>query len=111
MHDPRHPQDPTQPEGETPVERAMIICPSCERVLPSTSQYCPYCCGEDGRRGALTRGAFLGAVFGLLGGGLATAVWASIIGPEHAPWGPAMTITLAGGVIGVLAGVWTNRKG
>ncbi len=111
MRDPRLPHDLPQTEGETPTEPAMIVCPSCERALPPTSQYCPYCCGEDGRRGALTRGAFLGAVFGLLGGGLATAVWASIIGPEQAPWGPAMTITLTGGVLGVLAGLWMNRKG
>jgi len=108
MRDDGKPQN-LAPE-EAPPSPAMIVCPSCGRAVPIASSYCPYCCGEDGRRGAARRGAFLGGVFGLLAGGLATAVWSSIIGPEQAPWGPVVTITLVGGMAGIVIGAWVNRE-
>ena len=67
--------------------------------------------GEDGRRGAAKRGAFVGGVFGLLAGGLLTAVWSSAVGPEQASWGPVLSITLAATLAGMVVGAISNRKG
>ena len=99
---------PEQPMAGMAPE--MIICPSCEQAVPAGSLYCPYCCGEDGRRGASKRGAFIGGVFGLLAGGLLSAVWSSAVGPEQATWSPVLAITLAGGGIGIVVGVIRSRK-
>ena len=90
---------------------AMMVCPSCEQEVPKGSLYCPFCCGEDGRRGAAKRGAFVGGVFGLLAGGLLTAVWSSAVGPEQASWGPVLSITLAAALAGMVVGAISNRKG
>ena len=89
----------------------MMVCPSCEQEVPKGSLYCPVCCGEDGRRGAVKRGAFVGGVFGLLAGGLLTAVWSSAVGPEQATWGPVLSITLAAALAGMVVGAISNRKG
>jgi hypothetical protein len=98
-------EQPTR-EGESP----MIFCRSCEQLVPAGSLYCPHCCGEDGRRGAIKRGAFIGGVFGLLAGGLAAAVWSTIVGPEQATGELVATITLAFAAIGVVSGAIHNRK-
>jgi hypothetical protein len=78
----------------------MIFCRSCEQLVPGGSLYCPHCCGEDGRRGAFRRGAFIGGVFGLLAGGLSAAVWSSIVGPEQATGELVLAITLACAAMG-----------
>jgi hypothetical protein len=88
----------------------MIICRSCEQSVPSGSLYCPYCCGADGRRGATKRGAFVGGVFGLLAGGLASAAWSSVVGAEHAGWGVVGSITLGGVTIGIVLGAILNHR-
>ncbi|MCM8596621.1 hypothetical protein [Accumulibacter sp.] len=88
-----------------------IVCPACERLLPAGSTYCPSCCGEDGRRGALLRGAMFGWIAGFLFGGLASAAWSSYVGPEQTAWAPVLTTTLGCAVFGVLIGMIVNRKG
>ena len=100
---------PEQPPAE--VGAAMILCRSCEQLLPAGSPYCPHCCGEDGRRGAIKRGAFIGGVFGLLAGGLAAAVWSSIVGPEQATGELVLAITLACAAICSVLGAIHHRKG
>ncbi len=99
---------PEQPQPE--VGAAMILCRSCERLVPAGSLYCPHCCGEDGRRGAIKRGAFIGGVFGLLVGGLAAAVWSSVVGAEYASGEPVVAINLACASIGIVLGALHNRK-
>lgn len=106
--------------GEAPIRVAeqptregaseMIFCRSCEQLVPAGSLYCPHCCGVDGRRGAIKRGAFIGGVFGLLAGGLAAAVWSTIVGPEQATGELVVAITLACAAIGVVFGAIYNRK-
>ncbi len=100
------------PAEQTPVKvgEERIPCPSCERLVPAGSSYCPYCCGEDGRRGAIKRGVFIGGVFGLLAGGLAAAVWSSIVGPEKATGEWVLAITLACAAISSMLGAIHNRK-
>ncbi len=103
---PIHVAEPPTREGES----EMIFCRSCEQLVPAGSLYCPHCCGEDGRRGAIRRGAFIGGVFGLLAGGLAAAVWSTLVGPEQASGELVVTITLACATIGVVFGAIHNRK-
>lgn len=93
--------------GGTP---GTIVCPSCEREVPGDASHCPYCCGDDGRRGAIKRGAFVGAVFGLLTGGLLAALWSSIVGPERASGEVVIAMTLALAMSGALLGAMHNRK-
>ncbi|MCP5249690.1 MAG: hypothetical protein H6942_14335 [Candidatus Accumulibacter sp.] len=88
-----------------------IVCGSCARELPGDSPYCPYCCGEDGRRGASGRGAFLGGLFGVLAGGLITAVWSSAVGPEQTAWRSVLAIIGGCVTVGVIVGVIRSRKG
>ncbi|WP_300453355.1 hypothetical protein [Accumulibacter sp.] len=97
------------PHSTVRTAAETIICPSCERQVAAGSLYCPYCCGEDGRRGATKRGAFVGGVFGLLAGGLLTALWSSVVGPEKATWGVVFAITIGGGVFGMVVGAISNR--
>ena len=103
--------------SEAPAQTAaggapeVIVCGGCERELPGGSLYCPYCCGEDGRRGATGRGAFLGGLFGLLAGGLLTAAWSSAVGPEETGWSSVLAIIAAGITSGVVVGVIRSRKG
>lgn len=94
------------PAGEGP---AMMVCPSCERLLPAGSPYCPHCCGVDGRRGATARGAMFGWLFGFLAGGLASAAWSSFVGPEQTTWTPVLTATLGGATVGMIVGMIVNR--
>ena len=87
------------------------VCPSCERLLPVGSPYCPHCCGDDGRRGAIGRGAMFGCDFGFLAGGLASAAWSSFVGPEQAGWTAVMTTTFTCAVVGMVVGMVVSRKG
>lgn len=98
------------PHGE-PRASAMIVCRSCERRMPADLSFCPHCCGDDGRRGACLRGAFVGGVFGMLGGGLASAVWSSMTGLETTAWMPVLLVVLAVTVVGMAAGAIAGRKG
>ncbi|HQO28656.1 MAG TPA: hypothetical protein PKY22_03910 [Accumulibacter sp.] len=93
-----------------PAGAESIVCPSCERQVPGGSLYCPYCCGDDGRSGAVARGAFIGGIFGLLAGGLATALWSGVVGQVQTTWGPVLAITLGGGAAGMLIGAVVNRQ-
>ena len=97
-----------QPSGGPVPE--MIFCRSCEQLVPGGSLYCPHCCGEDGRRGAIRRGAFIGGVFGLLAGGLAAAVWSSVVGSEQATGESVLAITLACATMGIVLGAIRSRK-
>ncbi len=99
---------PAQPApGDAPE---MIVCGSCERLLPGDSRYCPFCCGADGRRGETGRGAFLGALFGLVSGSLVVAAWSSVVGPERTGWNMVLVILLAFITTGVVVGVIRSRK-
>ncbi len=89
---------------------ATIVCPSCEREVPGDAAHCPYCCGDDGRRGATKRGAFVGGVFGLLAGGLLAALWSSIVGPEQASGEVVVAMTLACATSGAVLGAMSSRK-
>lgn len=86
------------------------ICSACERELPPQSDFCPYCYGEDGRRGAYLRGAFIGGVFGLIAGGLAASLWSAIIGPENLTWSMTFGAVFAGATFGVICGMFSQRR-
>lgn len=101
---------PTQPTDSEELAK-MLVCRSCERALPAGSLYCPSCCGEDGRRGATGRGIFLGGLFGLLAGGLISAVWSSLVGVEQTTWSSVLTIVAACLTTGAVLGVISSRKG
>jgi len=90
-------------------EPAPKVCPGCEREVPCGAAYCPYCCGQDGRGGARRRGAFIGAIGGLMVGGVAAAIWSSLVGPENVTWGLTFGVVLAGMAIGILCGVLRQR--
>ncbi|EXI68750.1 MAG: hypothetical protein AW08_01062 [Candidatus Accumulibacter adjunctus] len=89
---------------------AMVACPSCERLVPAGSAYCPHCCGEDGRRGALVRGGMLGWIFGFLTGGLASAAWSSFVGPEQTTWTPVLLTTFGCAAAGIVIGMAVNWR-
>ncbi len=86
-----------------------VVCPACEQPVARGAAHCPHCHGDDGRRGAAKRGAFIGGVIGLLGGGLAVAVWSPIVGPQQATWGPVLSIMAAAAVIGIIVGALRSR--
>lgn len=92
-----------------------IVCGSCQRILPGDARYCPTCCGEDGRRGALQGAIFLGAVLGVLAGGLIAAVWSSAVGVEQTRWSDVLATLATCITIGVAIGIFrtlrTRRKG
>jgi len=87
----------------------VVVCPGCEREVPSGAVYCPYCCGRDGRGGARRRGAFIGAIGGLMIGGVAAAIWSSIVGPERATWGVTFAVVLAWMASGMVWGMLRQR--
>ena len=92
------------------TDAETIVCPSCEQAVPRGAPYCPYCCGEDGRRGVTKRGAFIGGVFGLLAGGLSSAVWSSLVGVEQATGKLVLAITLACAAVGAIVGAILSRR-
>ncbi|WP_374683247.1 hypothetical protein [Accumulibacter sp.] len=96
----------------TPPGEALepIVCGSCQRTLPGDSRYCPHCCGLDGRRGATEAGIFLGAVLGVLAGGLITAVWSSVVGTEQTRWSHVLATLATCVIVGVVIGVVRTRK-
>ncbi len=87
-----------------------VICDGCEREVPNGSIYCPHCCGEDGRLGAVKRGGFIGGVMGMMAGGLIAAFWFSIVGPERGTWGMVLGITLGCATTGLILGMVRQRK-
>lgn len=102
------PVDGAAGDAETP---GVVVCGSCQRTLPGDALYCPHCCGEDGRRGQTTAGMFLGAVIGVLAGGLVTAAWSSAVGAENMRWRDALATLGVCVVIGVVVGILRTRKG
>ena len=97
-------------EAGKALNAQTITCESCEREVPNGSIYCPYCCGEDGREGAIKRGGFVGGILGLMAGGVAAAVWFSAVGPERGTWGMVFGITMGCVVTGALLGMIRQRK-
>jgi hypothetical protein len=87
-----------------------VVCQSCEQAVPNGAIYCPYCCGEDGREGAIKRGAFVGGVIGLMVGGVVAAIWSSIVGPERGTWGMVFGVTIGFVVTGLMLGMIRKRK-
>lgn len=98
------------PKPVSDGDPAMIVCPSCEQLVPQGSSYCPHCCGEDGRRGAIGRGAMFGWLFGFLVGGLASAAWSSVVGTEQTTWTPVLTMTFGCALAGVVIGILLNWR-
>lgn len=97
--------------GQGSAAAKSIVCESCERAVPADSAHCPYCCGDDGRLGALKRGAFTGGILGLMAGGVGAAVLLSIIGPEYNTWSVVSGIMLGFVVIGAVLGIRAGRNG
>ena len=88
-----------------------ITCGNCEREVANGSIYCPHCCGDDGREGAIKRGGFVGGVIGLMAGAVIAAFWFSFVGPERGTWGMVFGITMTGVVSGLMLGMIRQRKG
>lgn len=88
----------------------LVVCPACERELPKGSLHCPYCCGDDGHQGALMRGAYIGAIVGLMVGGVAAAVWSTLVGPERATWGLTLGMVVACVTTGSIWGILHQRR-
>lgn len=114
---PRRPDGPDGSDSEvtpaSPSDGQMlepIVCGSCQRMLPGDSRYCPICCGEDGRRGAMQGAIFLGAVLGVLAGGLITAVWSSAVGAEQTRWSDVLATLATCIAIGVAIGIFRTRR-
>jgi hypothetical protein len=97
-------------DADKAVAPPTVTCESCEREVPKDAAFCPYCCGEDGQLGAVKRGAFVGGILGLMGGGIGAAVWSSIVGPERGSWGVVLGIALGGVLAGVVLGMIRRRK-
>ena len=87
----------------------LVVCPGCERAVPNGAIYCPHCCGQDGRDGALKRGAFIGGLGGLMVGGVVAAIWSSVVGPERATWGVTFAVVVAGVATGMIWGMLRQR--
>jgi len=94
----------------TDILHKPMICTGCEREVPAESSFCPYCCGEDGRRGAFMRGGFIGGIFGLMAGGLAASLWSSVIGQDRVTWSMTLGAVLAGATLGMIWGVFHQRR-
>ncbi len=97
-------------EAPTAANVMTVICEGCEREVPNGAIYCPHCCGEDGREGAVKRGGFVGGVMGMIGGALIAAFWSSYVGPERGTWGMVFGITFGSMVTGVILGMVRQRK-
>ena len=88
---------------------SMVICQSCEAEVPSDASHCPSCCGEDGQLGATKRRGFIGALVGLMGGGVSAALISSIIGPERSSSGLVFGITFVGVALGLAVAFFGKR--
>lgn len=86
-----------------------VVCPACERELPKGSLHCPSCCGDDGHQGALMRGAYIGAIVGLMVGGIVAAVWSTLVGPDRATWGMTLGLVVACVTAGLIWGILHQR--
>lgn len=92
------------------VEReAARVCQNCESAVPAGAEHCPICCGADGQLGVAKRRAVIGALVGLMAGGIAAAVVSSFIGPEGS-WGLVIGIALGGSATGLLVGAFGKEK-
>jgi Na+/proline symporter len=87
-----------------------ITCENCEREVPAGSLHCPYCCGEDGQRGELKRGAYTGGILGMIVGAVCTAMFLSLFGPEYNTWPVVSGIILGFVIVGAALGVNNSRK-
>jgi hypothetical protein len=87
-----------------------LVCPGCEREVPTGASYCPYCCGDDGRDGAQRRGAFIGGLCGLMAGGVFAALWSTIVGADRATWSATLGVVFACTAVGALCGILRQRR-
>jgi hypothetical protein len=87
-----------------------ITCENCEREVPAGSLHCPYCCGEDGQRGELKRGAYTGGILGMIVGAVSTAMFLSLFGPEYNTWPVVSGIILCFIIVGAALGINNSRK-
>lgn len=87
-----------------------VTCENCEREVPADSLHCPYCCGEDGRLGALKRGAYTGGILGMMVGGVSTAMFLSLFGPEYNTWSVVSGIIFGFVLVGAALGINNSRK-
>jgi hypothetical protein len=87
-----------------------ITCNNCEREVPHGSLHCPHCCGEDGLRGSLQRGAFTGGILGLIAGGVGAAFFLSIFGSEYNTWTVVSGIVLCFVLVGAGLGIKNSRS-
>ena len=88
----------------------FVVCPGCGRDVPNGSIYCPYCCGESGRRAALMRAAFKGALFGAFVGCLVAVAWTLAIGLDRATWGRAFAVVVAVLTTGLILAMVRHRR-
>ncbi len=88
---------------------SVVACPGCGRDVPNGSIYCPHCCGSAGRQAAITRGALLGGLFGLLIGALIAGLWSALLGPERATWGRAFGVVVTCMTTGLMWGMIRQR--
>lgn len=98
------------PQMEKNSAPETVTCGSCLQSVPNGAIYCPRCCGEDGQLGAIKRGGFVGAVVGLMAGGIVAAIWTAIAGPERGTYGMVFGIALGSAVTGLMLGMIRQRK-
>ena len=101
---------PQTENSAAPAAPQTVVCGSCQQAVPNGAIYCPRCCGEDGQLGAVKRGGFVGAVIGLMAGGIVAAVWTAIVGPERGTYGMVFGIALGSAVTGLMLGMIRQRK-
>lgn len=93
-----------------PAADVALVCQNCEAEVPAGAAHCPRCCGVDGQLGESKRRAVIGGLVGFMAGGVAAAVYSSIVGPESGNWSVVGGIALAGIVFGVLLGVFNRPR-
>jgi hypothetical protein len=89
-------------EGDSP---AVVKCARCGQEVANGTVYCPHCCGAQGRQAAIIRGAFRGALFGLLVGAVIAGCWSVFLGADRASWGRALAVVVTCLATGMMWGM------